>query len=76
MQPNMTNIYSTFGKYTLVYRRVWNYTGAGPASKIRPKIDTFIKIGKIDIRDLTIFGAKKVVFGTFWKLVLSCSKFV
>ena len=23
------------------------------------------KIGKIDIRDLTIFGAKKVVFGTF-----------
>ena len=33
------------------------------SSKIHPKIDTFAKIGT---RDLTILGAKKVVFWTFW----------
>ena len=41
--------------------------------KIHPKIDTFVKIGT---RDLTILGAKKIVFLTFWKLVWSCSEVI
>ena len=33
--------------------------------KFQPKIDTFAKVGKVGTRDLTTFGAEKVVFWTF-----------
>ena len=45
-------------------------------SKIHLKIDTFAKIDKIGTRDLTILGAKKVVFWTFRKLFWRCSEVV